>query len=103
MAPESAAQAHGQVIMILDQADNVLGAFSRKLFLPATTGGACEFGFPLSTVTKGSDGTYLLEASDGQVLLRFPKFSRASHTGSGPSAMMCRFGATANYQAVLRP
>lgn len=78
--------AGGQILLIIDSEDNILGGFARRLF--DSTSGATfgTYDTPLKTTIDNGNGTYTVEATGdsatGPGYIKFSAFERATHSGS---------------------
>ena len=100
-ADTSAAQADGQILLILDPSSNILGGFSRRLYSATSSGGGTGYDTPLRTFSLNSGGTtYNIEnygSSATTSYLKFPTFSRSNHDSTFTNVSD---SSTVNYRAV---
>jgi hypothetical protein len=100
-ADTTAANADGQILLIVDTLDNILGGFSRRLYSQTSSGGGSGYDTPLRTISKNSGGTsYNVEnygSSATTSYLQFPNFLRSTHNGTFTNVSN---SSTVNYRAV---
>lgn len=83
---EPLTQTWGELVLVIDAADQVLGGFAHTYYDGTSTrhGADGSFAGPLTAVTKNGDGTWTLDATGptGEGGYKIDAFQRTNHTGT---------------------
>lgn len=81
---ELEAKAGGQLLLIFDDSDNLLGGFGRRLFSETSAPMVANFDTPLRFASKNGDGTLTLAdygSTADSSTMTYDSFKRESHSG----------------------